>query len=282
MQDRASAIAVDPSGNAYVVGRPNSMDFPVANGPFSFFRGGGFDAWLSKVSTDGSQLLFATCWGGSGNDSAFGVAVDATGNAYLTGGTNSTDDFPVTPGAFQTNNGGGSDAWVSKIDPSQVGFAAVIWSTFVGGTGRDRGNAIAVDASGDAYVTGRSNSPEPDWLAPTGFQEAIGGTDDAFVAELSSDGAGLYYSSFLGGAGLDIGNAIAVDASGFIYVAGDTGSPTDFPTRGAFQDTYGGRTLDAFVTKIDPSILGDASLVYSTYLLAAGSTLHGADIATAV
>lgn len=282
MQDRASAISVDPSGNAYVVGRTNSTDFPVANGPFSFFRGGAFDAWLSKLSPDGSQLLFSTYWGGSGNDSAFGVAVDATGNAYLTGGTNSTDDFPVTPGAFQTNNGGGTDAWVSKIDPSQVGFAAVIWSTFLGGTGRDRGNAIAVDASGDAYVTGRTNSPEPDWLAPTGFQQAIGGTDDAFVAELSSDGAGLYYSSYLGGAGLDIGNAIAVDAYGFIYVAGETGSATDFPTRGAFQATYGGGTLDAFVTRIDPSMLGDASLVYSTYLGGGGSGMNGEDYATGV
>ncbi|HXN41430.1 MAG TPA: SBBP repeat-containing protein, partial [Myxococcaceae bacterium] len=280
-QDRASGIAVDLSGNAYVAGRTNSTDFPVANGPFSFFRGGSFDAWFAELSPDGSQLLFSTYWGGSGNDSAFSVAVDPGGNAYLTGGTSSTDDFPVTLGAFQINNGGGTDAWVSKIDPSQVGFAAVIWSTFLGGTARDRANAIAVDTSGNTYVTGRTNSPEPDWLAPNGFQQAFGGSDDAFVVELSSDGTGLLYSSYLGGTDVDIGNAIAVDANGFIYVAGETGS-TDFPTLGAFQPTYGGGTLDAFVTKIDPSMTADASLIYSTYLGGAGSGISGEDYATAV
>jgi len=280
-QDRASGIAVDPSGNAYVVGRTNSADFPVANGPFSFFRGGAFDAWLAKLSPDGSQLLFSTYWGGSGNDAAFSVAVDAGGNAYLAGGTNSTNDFPVTLGVLQINNGGGTDAWVSKLDPSQAGFAAVIWSTFLGGSGRDRANAIAVDASGNAYVTGRTNSPEPDWLAPTGFQQAFGGIEDAFVVELSSDGTGLLYSSYLGGTDQDIGNAIAVDANGFIYVAGETGS-TDFPTLGAFQPTYGGGTLDAFVTKIDPALPADASLIYSTYLGGGGSGMSGTDYATGV
>jgi len=253
----ASGVAVDSVGNVYLVGRTSSVDFPIVNGFLPNYAGGDYDAFVAELSADGSTLLYSTYLGGSANDSGNGIAVDSVGAVYVTGGTRSDTDFPITAGAYQRFSNGQLDAFVTKIDPTQVGLASRIYSTFLGGTGNDRGTAIAVDAFGNAYVTGRTDSTDFPTNPP---QSSYNGAVDAFVTELSADGSALNYSIYLGGSGLDVGNGIVVDSAGNAYVTGETGSP-DFPVTNGYQTAKGGSS-DAFVTEIAP---GGTVVVYSSF-----------------
>ncbi len=209
-------------------------------------------------------LSYSTYLGGSGSDAAYGVAVDAAGNAYVTGNTTSTD-FP-TAGALQGTNHGGVtaslDAFVSKLNAAGT---ALVYSTYLGGSGDDYGNAIAVDPSGNAYVTGNTSSSDFPTTAnayqPTGYS--------IFVSKLNAAGGSLLYSTYLGGpsgVGNNYGNGIAVDAASDAYVTGYAGS-TDFPTTpGSVQPALNGFSYNAFVVKINTAASGSASLVYGTYL----------------
>jgi Beta-propeller repeat len=202
-------------------------------------------------------LIYSTYLGGSNSDSANGIAVDSSGDAYVTGSTSSVD-FPATTGAYQAVNNGGGDAFIAKLDPSQSGASSLVYSTYLGGSGSDSGNGIAVDSTGDAYVTGSAGSGFP---TTTGaFQSCSSG--GAFVTEVNAAGSALIYSTCFGSAS---GNAIAVDSSGDAYITGSAGS---IPiTSGAFQSANNGDgTTNAFMAKLDPSKSGSASLVYSTYL----------------
>ncbi len=209
-------------------------------------------------------LSYASYLGGSGDDIGFGVAVDTAGKVYVTGITSSAN-FPTTPGARQTVFGGMDDAFVTKIDPTQSGAASLVYSTYLGGSNLDEGFGIAVDSSGNAYVAGLTASA--DFPTVGAFQAAFnGGIDDAFVSKLNAAGSALLYSTYLGGNDDDEGFAIATDNSGNAFVTGLTAS-TNFPTTaGAFQAVFGGLPDDAFVTKIDTTKTGAASLIYSTYL----------------
>src|SRR5438128_1033575 len=149
--DRGFGIAVDAAGNAYVTGGTGSSDFPTTAGAFQTTLGGGSDAFVTKLDPTGTALVYSTYLGGSSGDFANGIAVDATGSAYVTGTTLSAD-FPTTPGAAQTTFGGGLvDAFVTKLNPTG---SALVYSTYLGGGGSDQGFGIAVDTSGNAYVTG--------------------------------------------------------------------------------------------------------------------------------
>ena len=209
-------------------------------------------------------LAYSTYFGGSGGDIGYGIAVDSSGNAYVTGISNSAN-FPTSPGS--QNFGGGGDAFVVKLNPagstsSSSSTPQRVYSTFLGGSGTDSGNAIAVDAGGDAYVTGSTTSTN--FPATTGvFQTAPGGGSDAFVTELNSTGAGLVYSSYLGGSGDDAGQGIAVDSSNNAYVTGSTQSanfPTVTPLPGL---NVNAGSSDAFVAKVN---FTGTTLLYSTYL----------------
>jgi hypothetical protein len=151
IDNAATAIAVDQSGNAYITGKTLSSDFPMQHAEQAT-SGGGYDAFITKIDPSGSALVYSTYIGGLGNDYGAGIAVDASGQAYVTGRTNSTD-FPTTVGAYQTSNGGGGeyDAFVAKLNSSGT---ALIYSTYIGGDSYDAANAIAIDASGDAFITG--------------------------------------------------------------------------------------------------------------------------------
>jgi len=264
--DWSKSIAVDSSGCAYVTGSTYSSDFPTQN-PFQSTHGGGqYDAFITKLEPSGATLSYSTYLGGEGSDHGYGIAVDASGCAYVTGNTLSTD-FP-TQNPLQSTYGGYSDAFVTKLSPSGDSLS---YSTYLGGSfydGRDYGESIAVDASGSAYVTGYTNAPDfptQDPLYPNKW-----GTWDAFVTKLDPSGATLAYSTYLGGSDSDFGKSIAVDASGCAYVTGYTKS-SDFPTKNPFQGTHGGGTAnydDAFITKLNPS---GSSLSYSTYLGGEGS-----------
>src|SRR6266571_5400165 len=260
--DRSSAIAVDPLGNAYVTGFALSTDFPTTAGAVqATFGGGGEDAFVTKLNPTGSGLVYSTYLGGTSNDEAWGIGVDAAGSVYVTGFTLSTD-FPATAGAYQTTFFGW-DAFVTKLDPTG---SSLVYSTSLGVS--DEGFGIAVDALGNAYVTGISfpsiytkNFP----TTPGAFQTTFGGVLDAFVTKLNPTGSALVYSTYLGGKDYDEGFRIAVDALGNAYVTGPTQS-TDFPTTtGAFQTTFGGvfGYRQPFVTKLNPT---GSALVYSTYL----------------
>jgi len=212
-------------------------------------------------------LSYSTYLGGSDMDYANGIAVDPSGNAYVTGYTASID-FPLANPA-QNSPGGGTcsdgvdtipcfDAFVTKLNPAGT---ALVYSTYLGGSGDDYGTRIALDASGDAYVTGYTNST--DFPVQNALQAENAGGYDAFVAELSADGASLIYSTYWGGSADDLGSGVAVDSSGNAYISGSTASP-DFPvTPGALRANYGGGDHDGFVVKVNS---GGAELGYSTFL----------------
>ena len=252
-------IAVDGSGAAYVTGYTTSTNFPMQS-PFQGSSAGTPDAFVAKLNATGSGLIYSTYLGGSGTDLGFGIAVDGSGAAYVTGSTTSTN-FP-TQSPFQGSNAGSTDAFVTKLNATG---SALIYSTYLGGPssaggpGDDLGYGIAVDGSGAAYVAGSTTSTTFPTQSP--FQGSNAGSTDAFVTKLSATGSALVYSTYLGGSNDDFARGIAVDGSGAAYVTGSTTSTT-FPTQSPFQGSNAGST-DAFVTKL--SATGSA-LVYSTYL----------------
>ncbi|PYV26998.1 MAG: hypothetical protein DMG27_05145, partial [Acidobacteria bacterium] len=255
--DQALAIALDSLGSAYIAGQTLSSDFPTTAGAFKTAYGGNGDAFLAKLSPDGSSLAYSTYLGGSGLDEARGIALDSSGNIYIAGQTFSTD-FPMLS-ALQTANKGNQDAFVAEFSAS----GSLVYSTYLGGSGNDLANGIAVDALGDAYVTGYTNSADfPVSNAPQATCKSCPNIDDAFVAEIGANGSGIVYSTYLGGSGNDQGTGIAVDAQGNAYVTGFTLS-SDFPaTVGAYQLSLLG-SADAFVTKVSAN---GSTLGYSTYL----------------
>jgi hypothetical protein len=282
-------IAVDPSGDALVIGGTTSSDFPTATSAIQPTFGGADllclfntnpdyfcgDAFVAKLNSTGTALIYSTYLGGSDSDVGLGIAADSSGNAYLTGNTNSSD-FPTTAGAFQRafgGSGGGiqfelgaslrpvfGDAFVTKLDPSGV----LLYSTYLGGSGSELSRGIAVDSGGNVYVAGVTSSTNFPVLHA--FQsQSPGGA--AFVTKLNATGSSLVFSTYLGGN--DWANGIAVDTMGSAYVTGatvcaTTARCTDFPTTlGAFQPTPNGSDQLAFVTKL----IGDGSaLEYSTFL----------------
>jgi hypothetical protein len=190
--------------------------------------------------------VYATYLGGSNFDNALGIAVDVAGNAYVTGSTQSTD-FPTTTGAFQTTNAGGGDAFVTVLNSTA---SALVYSTYLGGSGFDDALSIAVDSLGNAYVTGATASTNFPTTSGASQTSNAGGGDDAFVTTLNATGSGLVYSSYLGGTGDDSGWGIRVNAPGNAFVTGSTSS-TNFPTTtGAFQTAYGGGNADGFVANV--------------------------------
>jgi hypothetical protein len=199
-------------------------------------------------------LIYSTYLGGNGGDEGYGIALDSSGNAYVTGATTSTN-FP-TMNPLQSSNAGGHDAFVAQLNPSG---SALVYSTYLGGSGDDEGFGITVDSSGSVYVTGWTSSTDFPTMKP--LQPGFGGAEDAFVSELSPTGSALVYSTYLGGSGNDYGYGIAVDSSGDAYVIGTTDS-TNFPTMNPLQPVFGG-IEDAFVSELSPT---GSALVYSTYL----------------
>jgi hypothetical protein len=265
--DAGNSIALDSSGNAYVTGLTQSLNFPTKN-PIQATFGGRGDAFVAKLDSTGSVLVYSTYLGGSGGDSGNGIAVDASGNAYVTGRTGSIN-FP-TKNPLQPALAGGDDAFVAKLDPAG---STLVYSTYLGGSLADEARGIAVDAAGNAYVTGDTSSADFPTKSP--FQVALGGTTDAFLAKLNPNGSALVYSTYLGGGAFDQGNGIAVDALGSAYVTGQTSS-TNFPTKNAFQGAFNGSASkgNAFVAKFDPT---GSALAFSTYLGGSGNQ-NGGDI----
>jgi Beta-propeller repeat len=256
--DFANDLALDSAGEAFVVGTTSSTNFPIASALQSTYGGGSYDAFVTKLSTTGS-VSYSTYVGGSLDDQAEGVAVDGAGEAFVTGLTFSTNFRTVSP-LQGTNLAAGGTAFVAKLN---IGGSALVYSTYLGGNGVDSGNAIALDAAGDAFVVGSTTSTNFPTASP--LQSSLGGSQDAFVAKLTLNGSTLTlaYSTYLGGNAAEYGNGIAVDSAGDAFVVGSTAS-TNFPTASALQGALGGPE-DAFVAKL--TLNGSTlTLAYSTYL----------------
>ena len=220
--DEGNGIAVDSAGNAYVTGSTSSVDFPTKN-PLQPNNDGGADAFVTKINAAGSALVYSTYLGGSSNDSGLGIAVGSSGDAYVIGNTCSTN-FP-TMNPIQLNYAGGDynqcgDAFVAAINSAG---SALVYSTYLGGSGYDQGNGIAVDSSGNAYVTGYTDSTNFPLMNP--LQPTNAGEGDAFVAKINPTGSALIYSTYQGSTGPDTGAGIAADSAGNAYVAYTTGIP---------------------------------------------------------
>ena len=272
--DQVFGIALGSDGSIFLTGNTTSVDFPMKLGSFETVINGGIDAFVMKLNSALTASVYSTFLGGSGDDAGRAIAVDVVGNAYVTGFTNSTN-FPTTSGAAQETRPAGepagiTDAFVVKLNPQG---SALVYGTYLGGTSSDVGLGIAIDAAGSAYVTGGTFST--DFPVTAGMsQMVLGGGRDAFVAKLNGTGTARLYSTFLGGAGNDVGNAIAVDTAGAAFVTGSTtcaGPPCsiagDFPTTGGVVQPIrptgqAGGVTDAFVTRLTPA----GVISYSTFL----------------
>ncbi|MDQ6677201.1 MAG: SBBP repeat-containing protein [Acidobacteriota bacterium] len=250
--DQAFGIAVDSNGNSYIAGQTNSDSFPQAKAPYQHSRHGGLDAFLSEISNDGTTLLFSTFIGGSGDDSAGGVAVDLSGNAYVVG-TTASSDFPIPNQSYNTGfNGGAADIFVVKYFP---GGQNIAWATFLGSHGTDDGNAIAVDPNGNVYVAGDTNSSQYP-VTRDAIQPNRAGGYDAVLSVLDTNGLNLNYSTYYGGSGDDSALGVALDQYAEVYLTGSTASGDLPANNGVVQPNPGGGDSDAFLAKI--SVYGSA------------------------
>jgi len=258
--DSVKGLAVDGEGQVFVAGFTGSSNFPVRNALQASLRGGAtaqMDAFVAKLNAAGSALVYSTFLGGTSDDLGAGVAVDSAGNAYVTGLTYSAD-FPLQS-PMQARIGGGADVFVTKLNAAGN---ALVYSTYLGGEADDFGLGLAVDRSNSVYVTGTTGSVS---FPTTGAaQSRFGSTDslgfDAFAAKFTTSGAGLVYSTFLGGSGMDVGHSITVAPDGSAFVVGETDSP-DFPVRTPLRT--GGAISDGFLTRLTPN---GATFEYSSYL----------------
>jgi uncharacterized protein (TIGR03437 family) len=275
--DEGRSVAVNSAGEAYVAGDTASADFPVTPGASQKTINGLYGhAFVAKLNAAGSQFVFATYLGGSAPDIAYGIVVDKNGAAYVTGSTQSPD-FPVTPGVYQTKYAGGTplsdgpdpsgDAFAAKFSPS----GSRVWSTYLGGSGRDIAEAIALDPTGNLFIAGTTESTDFPFAA-----DAVRGcrnrTAAPWVAELDNNGAKLLHSTSIGGMGFDEPRAIAVISESRVFVAGDMESRAFFASGNAAQKTYGGGDTDAFAAWLD---LAAAPQTYAACVLNAASFQPG-------
>ncbi len=268
--DSGGAIAVDAAGAVYLTGQTSSNNFPTVN-PLPQSSGANGDAFVTKLKADGSALIYSTYLGGNQVDIGRAIALDADGNAYVTGGTGSTN-FPTTPGALRaafSGPAGSLDFFYAKLNAAG---SSLVYSTYLGGAGFEEGRAIGVDASG-VYLLGTTSSTN--WPVTAGAAQGTygGGAFDAVVAKFNAAGTALVYSTYLGGNGDDRGRGLAIDAAGQVYATGFTGS-TNFPTANPLQPAFGGGVCgaapctDAFIAKLNAA---GTAFLYSTYLGGAGN-----------
>ncbi len=252
--EQGQAIVVASSGESVVTGLTGSKKFPITSDAVQPEMGGQEDVFVAKISSDGRDIVYATYLGGGGKDIGRGIALDDLDNMYVVGATLS-NNFPTTDGVLQEKLGSlpntivNRDAFVSKLSPTGD---SLLFSTYLGGRGDDRGNSIAVDDLGRAYITGRTTSENFPTVASLQSQKSgdiLGG--EMFVARLSVDGGELSYSTYLGGDGDDSGKSIAVDSSHSAYVVGAARS-NNFPTNNSFQENFAGES-DAVILKISDS-----------------------------
>ncbi len=253
----ANSIAIDSSGNVYITGHTSSSSYPTTTGAYNTVKNSNYDVLVSKIDSSLSNLLASTFIGGSNYEYANSIAIDSSGDVYVTGLTYSSN-YPATTGAYDTSHNGGRDVFVSKMDSSLTSLLA---STLIGGSSWDEANSIAINSSGNVYITGEASSGYP---ATTGaYDTSHSGGTEVFMSKLDSSLTSLLASTFIGGSGnMENANAIAIDSSGNIYITGFTGS-SDYPTTSGGYDTSYNNGGDVFVSKVNSSL---SSLLASTFI----------------
>ncbi|MEK6324508.1 MAG: SBBP repeat-containing protein [Acidobacteriota bacterium] len=257
-EEGGASLAIDGSGSAYITGRTSSQDFPTVGAIQPIFGGGDSDAFVSKLAPDGKSLTYSSFLGGSGTENSIrktGISVDASGNAYVAGDTQSTN-FPTRNALRPAKTGAAAsfDGFVAKINPLGSDF---VYSTYVGGSEDDFALAVANDQTGNAYVTGRTRSTS---FSGSGSTRPSTANTDAFVAKLNASGSAISYLTFIGGASDESANAIVVDTAGAAVIAGTAG--TGSPTVNAIQSFFRGGANDAFIAKL----AAGGAVTFSTYL----------------
>ncbi len=259
--DIADDITVDGSGNAYVAGSTRSTSIPwIGAGAIqSAYAGGNYDGFVIKIDTSGAKV-WSTYLGTSGDDGVGTIRIDGSGNAWVGGGTNSTTWPGVGGGSLQSSNaGGGGDATLTEINAAGT---AISYATFVGGSGDDGLAALALDASGNIYLTGNTDSTSFPGVTGSSIQPLNAGLSDIWVMKLNPAATSITWATFLGGTNYDLSTGIGVDSSGSVYISGSTNS-TDFPVSNAIQPAYGGGTVDVVAAKINAA---GTAVVWSTNL----------------
>lgn len=257
--DDALAIALESAGQAYIAGETASSNFPTTTGAFDTTANGGNDAYVAKLNAAGSQLVYSTRLGGTDNESVGGLAVDGAGNAVVVGATRSAG-FPTTPGSLQPVHSGGQfidlfDGFVTKVNATGSGL---LFSTFLGGTKPDSIGNVLLDAAGNLYISGGTQSPEFP-TTPGTFDTTFDGISPSFVAKLNPSASALLYSTFLGGAGASVG---ALTSDGSVWLAGG-GGPSAFISPDAWDIQFSGGSSDAYVAKLNPTA---TAFEYATFL----------------
>ncbi len=256
--DRTEAVALGPGGDVTVTGFTRSADFSTTPGAYDTSANGDHDGFVTRLSADGSALVWSTLLGGTTADRSFAVAVGPDGAATVVGST-SGSSFPTTPGAYDTSANGDYDGFVSRLSADG---SALVWSTFLGGTGGDQAQGLVLGTGGSVVVTGDTRSPDFPTTAGA-YDTSANGSGDGFVAQLTADGSALVWSTFLGGPGEDYPSAAAITPDGGVVVAGGVFRGDGFPTTPGAFDTVTDGVTDTFVTKL----LSDGSaLVWSTFL----------------
>jgi hypothetical protein len=262
-QETSVSVAVDSTGSAYLTGRTTSLDFPTQGAIQPAYGGGDSDAFVTKLSIDGASLVYSSYLGGTGTENLLartGIQVDSSGNAFVVGDTQS-GNFPTLNALRAAKSGPAAtfDGFIAKINPTGSDF---VFSTFVGGSDDDFATSVAIDGTGNAYVTGRTRS-----TSFTGSSATRSSTSnaDAFVTKLNATGSALTYLTFVGGSGGDEqSNAIAIDAAGSAVIAGSAGS--GLPTTNAIQSFFKGGQSDAFIARLTPA----GVVNFSTYMGGSG------------
>lgn len=278
--DYGHDLIVNVDGSTTVVGITYSINFPTTPGAFdtSYNSNAGLpgDAFVVQLNPNGSNLIYSTYLGGTDSDQARSVALDTTGNATILGYTSSTD-FPTVLNAFDISyNGGSSDVFVARLNSNG---SSLLYGTYLGGSGEDRGMSLGLAANGHTILTGLTSSIDFPITLGAFDTSYGGGSNDAFVARLSLNDSNLVYSTFLGGSGSDIARDIAVAEDGSVAITGSTVS-TDFPTTpNSFDTGYNGGSYDAFVARLDS---GGSNLLYGAFLGGSSGTYGGGDSGQAI
>ncbi|MCK5560986.1 MAG: SBBP repeat-containing protein, partial [Thermoplasmata archaeon] len=246
--DCGYGIALDSTGNAYVTGYTFSSNFPKTTGANDTTYNGGGDGFILKLNPTGSTRLYTTFFGGTSQDCGYGITIDSTGNAYVTGSTYGSN-FPTAPAnVYDATYNGNGDGFALKLNPTG---STVLYSTYVGGSEADGGTSIALDSTGNAYVTGRTQSPNFPTTSASAYDTTYNGGFDIIVLKLNPTGSTLLYSTFVGGSESEDGYGIVIGSTNNTYIVGRTGSSSDFPiTSGAYDTSYNGDFRDVFMFRL--------------------------------
>jgi hypothetical protein len=261
--DRATSMVVDAVGRVYITGSTISTNFPTST-TVQTSNAGYMDAYVTKLDSNFSTLVYSTYFGGNNQDEVHGMAAGSNGDIYVAGFTVSKN-FPIS-NAYQDTMQGNVDAIVMKLSK---GGDTLFYSTYLGGDSLDVANAIAIDGSGYAYVTGRTKSS--DFPVANAYQSSLQGEEDIFITRLAVNGKSIVYSTFLGGSKSEQANSIALDGDENIYITGYTLS-SNYPAVNAYIALSPGTNGSNFVSKLNSN---GSALVYSTYLGGTGVEYGG-------